>query len=756
MKKQIVNSLLASVLILIGGCQDDEIIEPVVPVDPGEEITFGSSLDDVQTRIVYDDEPNEGADGTKYYRVSWEDGDQIAIYCPEASQSKLVDYAITPDANDPTTSSAVTKTNADAAGLQWGDVDEHHFYGFYPASSVTGEEDGKICAFIPTTQNVKEWNIQFNENGGRTFYGKTEADKYGYMWAYGKALRSDGNTDVALTFHPWMTVIEITIPGPTDGTTRYVSNVNIVATEGTETMLAGEFICDMNPVEQGGTNPIYTPIDEGGEVNNTISISGFVPQGQRPSDYTSNEYFVRLGQNDKMVIRAYLLPIDDKNAVDARNITIAVSTLNGGTLRKTLGFSAAGPNSIQPHKVNRVTLPSIEGVSSNYWMSSLDRNIYLSELSIPGSKFSYQTENNGSFPVYQGSDIKTQFLDGVRAFIVQCKANLTYQGTRNGGSGTWRNPYAYSYNLSDATLPVEGISNNQTTLVNAINDIASELATAENELGVDRNLECAVVMLTYAGDGAVSVNYERETPNYGMFGPEYYQEALPSPNNGAEWMKAIQHVLNELSDEAQNRIYTGRITANTTLDDVKGKIIFKVNYNKEQQAAAIATDAQVPALFSQWIDGQTQTTVPLYWGSPNQTSAELSWMYHEATHVGSSTEITWANKQREVLAVLENSVEEYQKNTAHNMWFMVDAGGTYYEGSESNDNVIRLTEDLNPIVANALQLRTENASTGLVFFNFADKQPDSGQKYGTNNMIQTIIDNNFKFNLRKEGGASNP
>ena len=499
-------------------------------------------------------------------------------------------------------------------------------------------------------------------------------------------------------------------------------------------------------MEQGGTNPIYTPIEEGGEVNNTISISGFVPQGQRPSDYTSNEYFVKLGQNDKMVIRAYLLPIDDQNAVDARNITIAVSTLNGGTLRKTLGFSAVGPNSIQPHKVNRVTLPSIEGVSSNYWMSSLDRNIYLSELSIPGSKFSYLTAANNAKPVYQGADINTQFKDGLRAFMAQLRANVTYEGTRHGIGN-------YTYDLTGASLPIEG-GNNQ-TLLNMIEDVANGLQAAENELGEDRNLECAVLMLTYAGGGGVSVNFTGDTPWGG---------ANVNTVGGADnvWMDALEHVLTglttnmSLSENARNRIYTDEITANTTLDDVKGKIIFKINYNTEEQASHMSANAQVPALFSRWMNTATQTTVPLYWGTPNQTSAGLSWMYHEATHVGSDTEITWAKKQQEVLAVLQKSVDEYQDNDAHNTWFMVDAGGTYYEGSESNDNVIRLTEDLNPIVANALQLRTENASTGLVFFNFADKQPNSGQKYGTNNMIQTIIDNNFKFNLRKKGGASNP
>ena len=54
-----------------------------------------------------------------------------------------------------------------------------------------------------------------------------------------------------------------------------------------------------------------------------------------------------------------------------------------------------------------------------------------------------------------------------------------------------------------------------------------------------------------------------------------------------------------------------------------------------------------------------------------------------------------------------------------------------------------------------LQVRVQDASTGLVFFNFADRQADSGETYGTDNLIQTIIDNNFKFNLRKKGSTPN-
>lgn len=731
--KKIGYLLFAATIMTSVGCSDDAIVEkPVVPAEVGEEITFGSSLEKAGKRTVYDDTPTTGEDGhTQYYRVSWVEGDEVAIYCPQASQGKLVNYRITPATGDPTSSELVEKVNTDEAGLQWGQQDDHYFYAFYPADRVTGTEDGKIRGTVPTTQNVKSWN-PVEENGGTTWYGKTQTEENAYMWAYGHFKRSEmGKATIPLTFHPWMTVLEIVIQGPQSGS-KTVTNVNIRALEGTQTMLAGDFICDMTPVEENGATgiPNYEPVGNQGAVNNTISISGYNPE---------TDDFITLGPNDKMVVRAYLLPIDEQNAVNARKIQISVATLNGAALTRTLGFSGHGENSIQPHKVNRVTLPSLVDTGTNYWLSSLDKDIYLSELSLPGSKFSYLTAANNASPVYQGATISQQFLDGVRAFIIQVGARATYTGTREGGFIP-----SYSYEYFDATLPIDG--GNGQTLANTISDIAAGLDQAETELR-SRNLECAVVMVTYSGGGNVSVNFRGDYPSY----------ANVNTVGGADnvWMDAIQHELKDLAEDESNRIYKGTIDANTTLDDVKGKIIFKVNYNTDAQARHMPADADVPALFSMW--DQTMNTVPLRYGSANpDAGANLSWMYHEATHVGSDTEITQENKRLEVISVLQNSVDAYVNNDAHNIWYMVDAGGTFYEGVESNEGVVNLTEWLNPIVRQTLQTRSQNASTGLVFFNFADKQEGSGVKYETDELIQTIIDNNFKFNLRKEGSSETP
>ena len=740
--KKLMYSLFATALVVLSGCQDDVVEQkPSTPAQVGDEISFGSSLRDVQTRTIYDDEPTQADDGSYYYRVRWEEGDQIAIYCPQASNGTLVNYSVSPDANDPTRSSRVTKVNTDEPGLQWGESDVHRFYGFYPASRVTGTENGLIKGYVPTEQSPEGWNEVTNNNSGTNFYGKTNTDN-AYMWAYGEFTKSTmGGQDVPLTFHPWMTVLQIKIPGPTEGRMK-ISNVNIRAIEGTQTAISGAFFCDMTPVEENGADgvPVYRSAAVG-EVDNTISISGW---------NTDTQDFVELDSpNDTMIVRAYLLPID--NSPTARNLQIAVQTMNGAPLTRTLGYSNTGDGTIQPHKVNTVILPNLtETNQTNYWMSSLDRDIYLSELSIPGSKFSYLTSGNaGGNAAFQGEGIEQQFLDGVRGFIVQVGANATYNATRDG--------WGFNYTYTEATLPI--FCGDGNVLSDAISSIANALYTAEQELGKDRNLECAVVMITYTGENAVSADFTGDGYFHGI-----------SDVGGAEhvWMDAIANELKKLGANDANRIYTDEITANTTLDDVKGKIILKVNTNSDAQNGYIVADDNVPALFSRW--NGAINTVDLRWGSPNTNSTRtpLKWMYQEATHIGTgSNEGTPQEKYNNAMSVFQNSIDEYTANSAHDTWFMNDCGGTFhgtvsgtdgYDGNYGNgdtndDAPIAFARWFNPQITRYLQERDANASLGLVFFNFADKQT-TGQLYGTDNLIQSIIDNNFKFNLRKEGSST--
>ena len=718
-------SLFAVALVALSGCQDDAVVEEqaAVPAQAGDEIVFGSSLNTISTRTVYDDEPYQDEDKS-YYRVSWEaTGDTISIYCPQASNRQLVNYVVTPDADDATTSSLVTKVDADAAGLQWGEGEgeggTHYFYGFYPGNRVTGTEQGKIRAYISPTQNVDHWNV-VSENGGTTYYGKTNTD-YAFMWAYGKFDRATmGNQSVPLTFHPWMTVLEITIPGPTNSSSVTVSNINIIANEGQQTVLAGPFVCDMSKVVSGEKDtPDYVPVSSSAEVNNIISISGYNAE--------TNE-FITLKSGDKMVVRAYLLPIDDQNTVDARNIQVRVATTNGAPLTCTLGQTNHGEHSIQPHKVNKVTLPPLEvSVETNYWMSSIDPDVFVTELSWPGSKMSLLTKANEANIVYQSTTIEEQLNDGVRAFIFQ---------TQREGNGTLY--LSANGNLINTTLS-QGLV---------------QIATFLNEAEQKGRRESAFVLVTYNG----------------------------GQGSQRDWMRSLQSTINDCASDDQYRIFDGDLSPNTTLSDVANQIIVKCNYNSADMITSAGT---APMLYSIWEVPYVEGGLNMPWNNPHDEKS-FTWLYQEVTSVLDpelntcsggplwddkdkySCEATKSEKETYIRTIFEKSVEAYQQNDNHDTWFMNDLGGYYGyctrtdhysfgsgENHEEHIEVERLTQDMNNLSVELLQERTENAGLGLVFMNFANRDEDSGQLYRSDWLIQTIIDNNFKFQLRKKGGSEN-
>lgn len=95
---------------------------------------------------------------------------------------------------------------------------------------------------------------------------------------------------------------------------------------------------------------------------------------------------------------------------------------------------------------------------------------------------------------------------------------------------------------------------------------------------------------------------------------------------------------------------------------------------------------------------------------------------------------------------------------------MNDLGGYYYYqteitgifgvhlGWEDHEDPAGLATDMNNLGVQLLQERTENAGLGLVYMNFANRN-DDGQSYRSDWLIQTVIDNNFKFQLRMADSA---
>ncbi len=723
MKKSLLFYSLPGLIALAGltGCEE-KLEGPANPAKTGEEILFGaSSRENPITRTVYDDVPVVDDNGPLYYRVTWEEdgSDEIAIFCPEAEGTTLCNYSVIPDKADATKSSTVTKVNDGETGLLWGEAGEHHFYGFYPASAVKGTENGKILCTIPVLQNPTGWKeVNNNETGGKTIYGTANTD-YAYMWAYGCFNRLEqADYKVPLTFHPWVTILEIKIPGPKSGTMK-VSSVNVEAIDGTRTVLSGDFICDMTPTMANPNDPpVYEAVNEGSSVRNTVTISCY---REDKGD------FVELGPNDILVVRAYLLPYQINT--QTRTLQVRVSPLNRGVLTRTLKNPQNQEGGVLPHKVNTVIMPPLEDVGSNNWMSSLDPNIYLSELSIPGSWNS--NINGGGSSDYQAVDIMGQFNSGIRGFMISTGALYTCEGFLGGKH----------FKDGDLYVARNGSRTND-RVESVLSQLADGLSNAKEEFEKNRPgepfNEFAFVALTYDG-GAVDFDLEIGGPATGIETEE-------------AWIRTVQNDLQELKQNS-SYLFTDAITPDTKISDVAGKIVVKVNTNSDDMDSYIAADAGLPSLFTRWYGAYLETGTPMRWGSPNHdNTANLTWFYQEVGNIykngpdygasSTSGNASLNEKKQWISNVFTKSVELYKQGNDHSTWFFNCLGGTY---ADDDYNAQAFTNDITPWAVGQLQGRTENASLGLVFMNHADANSASA------NLIQTIIDNNFKFELRKAG-----
>lgn len=720
MKKNIFLIAGIALTAMLSGCADENLDNTVKnPVKSGEEIMFGSELsgdaDVIEakpgTRTVYGDRNKNGVP------VYWEaDGsDKIAIFCNQASQpaDHLVTYKITPDEADHAKAATVAKVNTSEAGLQWGDLDkEHRFYAFYPASAVKGstEEDqtGQITANIPVTQQVQEWRKGTFESSDTEFNGKTvyfglPNMDYAYMYAYNAVTPSEVNKSQAinLQFHNLVTVLDITVQGPSSGTAT-ITNINVDAIDGTTPILTGDFTCNIRNTETGviGT---CDPVGEFNEERGRISI---------PCYDKKTGQFIQLGKDELLNVKAYIIP-QDNNTVTKRTLRVTVSLLNGAPCRKTLQTA-----DVTPHKINRVILPPLTIGGTNYWMSSLDPDIYVSELSLPGSKMSYLTSANRADIVYQNATIEEQLMDGVRAFIFH---------TQRMSNGELR-------------ISVNG-SPLSTTLKGALAEIATFLKDAETH---GKKQETAFVLVTYSGGSG----------------------------SEKDWMTALQNTVNECAGDYDTyRIFDKEMTPDVTLGDVAGQIILKANYNSDAMISGAGT---APLMYTKWEVPYVEGGLPMTWGNPN-SAANLWWLYQEVTSVldtdknensDYTAEATKAEKNANIKAIFQKSVDAYNNDTSHKTWFMNDLGGYYcWETREwaafipywqEHTDTKALATDMNSLGVSELQNRTENAGLGLVYMNFADKQEDSGALYKSDWLIQTIIDNNFKFALRKKGSSTTP
>lgn len=690
----------------LSSCKDDSLDNGVKnPVQTGDEILFGSSLSDnanmIETRTVYGDRTSTGVP------VEWVTGDEISIFCPQASQpaNKLVYYNVTPDETDASTAAKV-EVNFDVSemGLQWGSSDEHRFYGFYPASAVKEmienepnvTTDGSILAHLPVEQDVTEW--RYDKAGMTsssdqtahipTYFGLPNMD-LAYMYAYTAVDKDTISKDkpINLQFHNLLTVLDITIPGPENADSVVVTAINVDDVSGTNLALTGDFYCYMRDYDGHKTGECE-PVEDLSKVNNRIAISTYNPATKR---------FISLKKGEQINVKAYIIPHTGES-IDKQQLQVSVVPLNGVPKRKKLVTS-----DIKSGKINRVRLPHLEpGTETNYWMSNLDPNVYFTELSIPGSHQSVGTEPERhnlllTYDQYQNKTLQEQFNDGVRAFHFQTTYNDNIKVFACGK--TYNELYTY----------------------------LQELGKILNGMPADKK-DFVVVNIGFKSNG--------------------------SAGDENEWYNTLANQLNNNSNYTALPIYKDGIDANTTIGQLARKIVLRI----DRQGTT-----NVPALISdQPNTDKAPAEKDMYWGSTNNGRV-LTMYAQDATSIDNGLNDrgelpSMQTKLDYMKTIFSESVNKYKSNDAHDYLYYMNIGGFYCNSisiDSEGGNVIEYTEDITPQIIDYIQMRGQDATLGLVMMNFADKQVGSGADYGCDALIQTIINNNFTFALRKKTSGVN-
>ena len=79
---------------------------------------------------------------------------------------------------------------------------------------------------------------------------------------------------------------------------------------------------------------------------------------------------------------------------------------------------------LSPHKKTRVTLKAPDKISGpNQWMGGLNDNVYISQLSIPGTANTFSYKYTGSNPDWyqaQTAEFEEQWNSGIRCFELKC------------------------------------------------------------------------------------------------------------------------------------------------------------------------------------------------------------------------------------------------------------------------------------------------------------------------------------------------
>lgn len=747
--------VLSFVLLMLCACVEEVGLN--VNPQSGADVQFGLSLGKLaDTRTIYGDETGNG------FPIYWVDGDKVLIASPQCVDGRnSAEYMVSCSTATQNWADALTRTGD--AGIQWGETSPADFYSIYPSAGSTLQvnNDGKSVSAqlqVAATQYAK------TEEKNNVIYAQPNEMGNVIMYAYSPGVQNDGNP-VQLKYKPFSTVIEFEILAPaSQASGTQVADIVIQSLTLTAPVnIAGQFTFNF-PQSATGT-PTVTNIS--GSKDITVHF------------LEGDTYATTLTYGKSLKAKMCLVPISDVASMVDWKITVATSA---GNFTKTIVSNSNINTALQPGKVHKISLPRLEYANkeweydNNDWITSLPdyRNIYLTEISLPGAWYA------GSPETYQATDnIQTLWNAGVRAFAVETKTMSGTGSLINGGqvnpdgvvvSGLGSDGSQFSGGKNSLQVDENGemidgpdglvyrlyrglLDGNGTRLREIIEDIAKEVT--EDEYGV--------LVLSYADGG----NGGKRYVDYGA------------------WLQLLYNEYNNVPAEQKAKIYTGEINENTIINDVLGKLIIKVNVDQNIARSGSVKSGNtlyeysyadnLPALFSynpfvnQIGDFSRPYYSNLYWKTWSDSYQKLfnefdgsgfTWCFSSANRTqvnptgsasANATIPTYEQRQTALKSMMDKSKKVYEAST-HNIWFYFNCGGTQATSATSDrPSPTEFAKVMNKWLKELVENKNtkEDASPlGIVMFNQCTG--DNTTYYGAD-IIKAIIEMNSKFYLKHAG-----
>ena len=535
--KYITNGALFA--LLLAGCSDDLDNKPVVLPVSGDEIEFGAAsggFTDVnpESRTIYDVPAGSTFDNYQLLNIKWQYGiDQVRVYCPEGADGfRTADYTVeATDASSGTSTGFLVKNGE--TGVRWGETNKtHNFYAFYSLDRMDeGLQSGtKVTATIPTGQEGGQL-LSYNNDGTESSDGtgpfKIITPDMSFCLMAGEGTWTPGSDkNVALTFTPIATVLDVLVNGPSSEQAGGIDAMKIVSVSvrsKTGKNIVGTFSYDLATKEYD-----FSATDGSQTATSIATVQTLDPTTKNP---------VEIKTGEQLNVKFFLLPREVPNG----DLVVSVFTEGGVVYNKTVSRTDGGTDDIlSAGLITRIKTPELGGQEANNWMSQIPDNVLFSQLSLPGTKnsFAYNVDNSfnpnsGISRFYQKlpplginatAENSTQFDEGVRVFDVQL--NLT----RDSRTAT---PVVYAGGAN--VVPQITLENVLTTLNEKIHPNSKPVT------------ECAVVFLNFVNGASQG-----------------------GTSSVSTWLSAVMTALDRWNQSNYGILTT--FNANTTMLDMRGKI----------------------------------------------------------------------------------------------------------------------------------------------------------------------------------------